>query len=67
MHRIIATFAGVCKTNFCNLYPQALDFVVMPFKYKNYTKMTTCCTEGESMLTLPLEFGVIGVHFTTKL
>ena len=53
MHRIIAAFAGVGKTHFCNLYPQALDFVVMPFKYKNYAKMTACCAEGESIKAHP--------------
>ena len=51
--RIIAAFAGVGKTHFCNLYPQALDFVVMPFKYENYAKITACCAEGESIKAHP--------------
>lgn len=49
MHRIIAAFAGVGKTHFCNLFPQALDFVVMPYKYKNYAQIANCCVEGEAI------------------
>ena len=33
---IIAGFAGVGKTTFCNQHKNAIDFVVMPFKYENY-------------------------------
>lgn len=47
--RIVAAFAGVGKTYFCGLYPQALDFVVMPFKYENYSQIANCCAEGESI------------------
>ena len=46
---IIAAFAGAGKTHFCNLHPHALDFVIMPFKYKNYTQIATSCTESESI------------------
>ena len=51
--RIIAAFAGVGKTHFCNLYPNALDFVVMPFKYENYVQVATCCAEGDSVKAHP--------------
>lgn len=49
MHHIIAAFAGVGKTTFCSLYPNALDFVVMPFKYENYSQIANCCAEGEAI------------------
>lgn len=51
--RIIAAFAGVGKTHFCNLYPNALDFVVMPFKYTNFAQIATNCAEGESIKAHP--------------
>jgi hypothetical protein len=50
---IIAAFAGTGKTHFCNLYPRALDFVIMPFKYKNYTQIADSCTESESIKAHP--------------
>lgn len=51
---IIAAYAGVGKSHFCKLYPHALDFVIMPFKYKNYTQIATSCTEsGESIKAHP--------------
>ena len=52
--RIIAAFAGVGKTHFCSIYPNALDFVVMPFKYENYAHVATCYAEGESIKAHPI-------------
>lgn len=52
-----AHYCSICrsgKTHFCNLYPNALDFVVMPFKYKNYAHVATCCAEGESIKAHPI-------------
>lgn len=37
---IIAGFAGVGKTTFCNTHKNAIDFVAMPFKYENYDKIS---------------------------
>ena len=36
---IIAAYAGVGKTTFCNKYKHAIDFWVMPFKYENYNEI----------------------------
>lgn len=47
--RIIAAFAGVVKTHFCEVYQHALDLVVVPFKYENYSKIADSIAEGESI------------------
>ena len=36
---IIAAYAGVGKTYFCNQNPNAIDLVCMPFKYTNLFDM----------------------------
>lgn len=37
---IIAGFAGVGKTTFCNANKNAIDFAVMPFKYENLEEIS---------------------------
>ena len=40
---IIAGFAGVGKTTFCNKHKNAIDFVAMPFKYENFNERYAEC------------------------
>lgn len=47
--RIIAAFAGTGKSFFCGKYAQAIDFAVMPFKYKNFYEVSGGLAAGESI------------------
>ena len=49
---IIAGFAGVGKTTFCNANKNAIDFVVMPFKYENLEEISKEY-QGESIKAHP--------------
>lgn len=57
--RIIAAFAGCGKSWFCNQNDNAIDFVVMPFKYSNFYEVSADLREGESIKAdLELEYRV---------
>ena len=49
---IIAGFAGVGKTTFCNNHKNAIDFVIMPFKYENLEEISNE-HQGESIKAHP--------------
>ena len=49
---IIAGFAGVGKTTFCNNHKNAIDFVAMPFKYENLEEISNAHL-GESIKAHP--------------
>lgn len=46
---IIAGFAGVGKTYFCDRTKNAIDFVVMPFKYSNFYRISKKILGDESI------------------
>ena len=46
---IIAGFAGVGKTYFCEKTRNAMDFVVMPFKYSNFYEVSKNLSEEEDI------------------
>lgn len=46
--RIIAAFSGVGKSYYCKQNPNAVDFVVMPYKYSNFYEVAAMA-EGESI------------------
>lgn len=50
MKRIIAGFAGVGKTKFCEMNKDiAIDLIVMPYKYSNYNEFSNETVEKESI------------------
>ena len=66
---IIAAYAGTGKTTFCNKYKHALDFYVMPFKYKNYYEIQKEHS-GESIKAaddLQLRFGWQYIYYDALL
>ena len=47
---IIAGFASVGKSTFCEKYKdKAVDFICMPYKYKNFEELAKNLQEGESI------------------
>lgn len=46
---IVAGFAGVGKTYFCENTKNAIDFVIMPFKYANFYQVSESLAEGEEI------------------
>jgi len=46
---IIAGFAGVGKTYFCKNTKNAIDFIVMPFKYSNFYELSKNLAEDETV------------------
>lgn len=57
---IIAGFSGVGKTYFCENTKNAIDFIIMPFKYSNFYEVSrNYLSEGEDIKANPdLEFVV---------
>lgn len=46
---IIAAFAGTGKTYFCHNTANAIDFVCMPWKYRNFYEVSASLEEGEQI------------------
>lgn len=46
---IIAGFSGVGKTHFCENTKNAIDFIIMPFKYSNFYEVSKNLSEDEDI------------------